>query len=47
MIVEDDPYFFLQEGTYAPKNLRKASPKTQGSEANTEFISSLTPSYVR
>ncbi|KAF7301640.1 Aminotran-1-2 domain-containing protein [Mycena indigotica] len=43
ILVEDDPYFVLQEGPYLPKEQRKpGSPQT-----DEEFIASLEPSYLK
>jgi len=46
VIVEDDPYYFLQEGRYVPEHQRVAvcgsEPKSPGT-----FLQSLTPSYLR
>jgi len=51
VIIEDDPYYFLQEGIYSPKSERvkaKASTRyNKGEDEETRFINSLTPSYVR
>jgi aromatic amino acid aminotransferase I / 2-aminoadipate transaminase len=48
IIVEDDPYFFLQEGEYVPKSLRAARKVnfTKGSEEE-EYVASLSPSYLK
>ncbi|KAF8574795.1 PLP-dependent transferase [Ramaria rubella] len=50
VIIEDDPYYFLQEGTYYPKEVRAKSksvppPKT-GEDEETRYINSLVPSYL-
>ncbi|KZV91707.1 PLP-dependent transferase [Exidia glandulosa HHB12029] len=42
LIIEDDPYYFLQEGTYVRKSDRQGS-RTLGGD---DFIRSLTPSYL-
>ncbi|KZS93370.1 PLP-dependent transferase [Sistotremastrum niveocremeum HHB9708] len=50
IIVEDDPYYFMQEGEYTPKHLRLASGKAKAMSAqNTEneFLKGLVPSYLR
>ncbi|KZP00312.1 PLP-dependent transferase [Calocera viscosa TUFC12733] len=48
IIVEDDPYYFLQCGSYIPKaqraNVRQAE---DGKDAEEAFIQSLAPSYVK
>jgi len=46
IIVEDDPYFFLQMPEYVPLNHRFASDVDRlGSDE--EFIDSLAPSYLK
>jgi len=48
IIVEDDPYYFLQEGDYIPRHVRRdASKGFAMSEANAAFLSSLVPSFTR
>ncbi|GJJ11574.1 hypothetical protein Clacol_005809 [Clathrus columnatus] len=47
IIIEDDPYYFLQEGIYVPKSLRCAKTRTQNEDDPTVFIKSLTPSYLK
>jgi aromatic amino acid aminotransferase I len=44
IIVEDDPYYFLQEGPYTPQQNRLTYPKEVSNEA---FLTSLAPSYLR
>ncbi|KAF7332154.1 Aminotran-1-2 domain-containing protein [Mycena kentingensis (nom. inval.)] len=43
ILVEDDPYFILQEGVYAPKEKRA---NTEAPKSDEEFIASLEPSYL-
>jgi len=46
IIVEDDPYFFLQEGPYSPRSQRQTHEVTsEGGEE--EYIASLAPSFVK
>lgn len=45
IIVEDDPYYFLQEGQYQPKNSRNLTRRGQLSAA--QFLEDLVPSYLR
>jgi hypothetical protein len=46
IIIEDDPYFFLQEGSYVPKAQRHAQiARSNGGEE--EYISGLVPSFLR
>ncbi|KAJ7068243.1 pyridoxal phosphate-dependent transferase [Mycena amicta] len=45
ILVEDDPYFILQEGTYVPKAQRQI--RSTGNESDEEFIASLEPSYLK
>jgi len=49
IIVEDDPYYFMQEGTYVPKAQRKADSRSHGtqSDENAQFLASLAPSFLR
>ncbi|KAJ2982280.1 hypothetical protein NUW54_g10772 [Trametes sanguinea] len=44
IIVEDDPYYFLQMGAYVPKDERASPASAADSE---KWISSLTPSYLK
>ncbi|KZV86025.1 PLP-dependent transferase [Exidia glandulosa HHB12029] len=44
IIVEDDPYYFLQEGTYIHKTDRAASSSLN--KENKDFVRSLAPSYL-
>ncbi|GJJ07013.1 hypothetical protein Clacol_001211 [Clathrus columnatus] len=46
LIIEDDPYYFLQEGTYVPKSLR-AKMQSQNEDDPMVFLNSLTPSYLK
>ncbi|RXW25294.1 hypothetical protein EST38_g585 [Candolleomyces aberdarensis] len=45
IIVEDDPYYFLQEGPYRPKDSRDSLRQRQLN--TTEFVEELVPSYLR
>ncbi|RXW11691.1 hypothetical protein EST38_g14164 [Candolleomyces aberdarensis] len=45
IIVEDDPYYFLQEGSYRPKESRDSMRRGQLTTA--EFVEELVPSYLR
>jgi len=46
--VEDDPYYYLQEGEYHPKHSRaQLLQYSNESEANSAFLNSLIPSYLR
>ena len=45
IIVEDDPYYFLKEGPYWPKDSRNSLQ--QGQLNTAEFIEELVPSYLR
>ncbi|KAJ7283688.1 pyridoxal phosphate-dependent transferase [Mycena rebaudengoi] len=45
IIVEDDPYYFLQEGQYVPK-AQRAQTSSSGSDAEA-FLASLAPSYLK
>ncbi|KAF8520678.1 pyridoxal phosphate-dependent transferase [Gautieria morchelliformis] len=51
IIVEDDPYYFLQEGPYNVKEQRstaKTTPQLQkGEDEETRYLNSLEPSFVR
>ncbi|KZV68120.1 PLP-dependent transferase [Peniophora sp. CONT] len=44
IIVEDDPYYFLQMDEYAPKAARTES--AQASQDNESFLASLAPSFL-
>jgi len=46
IIVEDDPYFFLQEGPYIPKSRRTNSTSTP-TDDEASYVSSLEPSYLK
>ncbi|EIN10771.1 PLP-dependent transferase [Punctularia strigosozonata HHB-11173 SS5] len=48
IIVEDDPYYFLQEGEYVPKEQRvlQSASFTKGKEEE-EYVASLAPSYLK
>ena len=47
IIVEDDPYFFLQEGIYTPKSQRVSVRETKRADEEAAFIAGLAPSYVK
>lgn len=44
IIIEDDPYFFLQQDPYVPKASR-SYPKAK--DGDTEFLSKLAPSFLK
>lgn len=46
IIVEDDPYYFLQEGSYVHKSSRTTSSASDKHSDSETFINSLAPSYV-
>lgn len=46
VIVEDDPYYFLQEGPYVCKSER-ASPNSISIGDEASYISSLEPSFLK
>jgi len=46
IIVEDDPYYFLQCGQYVPKAQRTAVHEEEGKDAEEAFIKGLAPSYL-
>lgn len=45
IIIEDDPYYFLQEGVYVPKAGR--TQLFSDSDSDQKFIASLAPSYLK
>ncbi|KIY42913.1 PLP-dependent transferase [Fistulina hepatica ATCC 64428] len=45
VIVEDDPYYFLQQAAYVPKSERVKEAQVSGDE--TDFVASLAPSFLR
>ncbi|KAI5480676.1 hypothetical protein MNV49_007603 [Pseudohyphozyma bogoriensis] len=47
IIVEDDPYYFLQAGEYEPPAVRAAAKKKNKEESDEEFLKSLIPSYLK
>ena len=51
IIVEDDPYYFLQEGLYIPKKQRSkvnAMPQLKkGEDEVMQYLNRLEPSFVR
>jgi aromatic amino acid aminotransferase I len=46
ILVEDDPYFVLQEGIYLPKSQRRSQNNVVGDDEK-KFIASLEPSYLK
>ncbi|GAA5849914.1 hypothetical protein JCM5353_009063 [Sporobolomyces roseus] len=48
IIVEDDPYYFLQAPPYSPPSIRSTELKncSKRSESDEEFLKSLIPSYL-
>jgi hypothetical protein len=46
IIVEDDPYFFLQEGLYIPKS-RRANSNNISTGDEESYVSSLEPSFLK
>lgn len=44
LIVEDDPYYFLQEAPYVPKSKRSVIARFNSDE---EYLSHLVPSFLR
>ncbi|KAJ7700049.1 pyridoxal phosphate-dependent transferase [Mycena rosella] len=47
ILVEDDPYFFLQEGVYVPKSQRGHQSHAGSGVDDERFIASLEPSYLK
>ncbi|KII94834.1 hypothetical protein PLICRDRAFT_193623 [Plicaturopsis crispa FD-325 SS-3] len=47
IIVEDDPYYFLQEGEYKPKSERSQQTSVSSQGGEDAYISSLAPSYLK
>ena len=50
LIVEDDPYYFLQFNPYNAKNLRQPgsqSSKQDVAELDFDFVKNLAPSYLK
>ncbi|KAA1477299.1 PLP-dependent transferase [Dentipellis sp. KUC8613] len=47
IIVEDDPYYFLQVGPYVPKSERTAEPSLPAGDEVKQFINSLAPSFLK
>ncbi|SGZ29995.1 BQ5605_C052g12585 [Microbotryum silenes-dioicae] len=47
IIVEDDPYYFLQAGEYEPVHLRGRKTSKSLTETDEEFLQSLVPSFLR
>jgi len=46
IIVEDDPYYFLQVGEFVPKSQRKEAAAAAGDDVG-RFVASLVPSFLR
>lgn len=47
IIVEDDPYYFLQEGTYTPPSERSGkSDHSALDDSDEKYIASLSPSFL-
>ncbi|KPV72309.1 uncharacterized protein RHOBADRAFT_55794 [Rhodotorula graminis WP1] len=47
IIVEDDPYYFLQAGEYEPVPKMRAAKQPKKTETDEEFLASLVPSYLK
>jgi aromatic amino acid aminotransferase I / 2-aminoadipate transaminase len=47
IIVEDDPYYFLQVGPYTPKPNRPTKPEGSEDDDPAEHIASLAPSFLK
>ena len=47
IIVEDDPYYFLQMNKYVPKDERKKAMVSSDKDDDERFIASLAPSYLK
>ena len=49
LIVEDDPYYFLQVGEYAPKMERVYTTQqaVEGADEEAAYIASLAPSFLK
>jgi aromatic amino acid aminotransferase I len=47
IIIEDDPYFFLQEGPYIPKSERVAQISRSTNDDEAAYVSSLAPSFLK
>jgi len=45
LIVEDDPYYFLQEGSYVPKSQRTSSDVSLIDDE--AYMASLVPSFLK
>ncbi|EGU13534.1 hypothetical protein RTG_00264 [Rhodotorula toruloides ATCC 204091] len=46
IIVEDDPYYFLQTGEYEHDEALRAAARPKVTESDDEFLKSLVPSYL-
>ena len=47
IIVEDDPYYFLQEGPYVPKWKRMARTDRSTKDEEAAYVASLAPSFLK
>ncbi|KAL1735979.1 pyridoxal phosphate-dependent transferase [Schizophyllum commune] len=47
IIIEDDPYYFLQQGEYVPKGERKEEEVKTHKDEEKHFIASLAPSFLK
>jgi len=47
IIVEDDPYYFLQEGPYVPKASRKRETPLDRLSEEERYVASLAPSFLK
>jgi aromatic amino acid aminotransferase I len=47
LIIEDDPYYFLQVGNYVPKSERTFFQQGKDSDVGAAFLASLAPSYLK
>ncbi|KZV76403.1 PLP-dependent transferase [Peniophora sp. CONT] len=47
IILEDDPYYFLQAGQYVTKDARARTSSATTSQSDEEWLASLAPSFLR
>ncbi|VDC08029.1 unnamed protein product [Peniophora sp. CBMAI 1063] len=47
IILEDDPYYFLQAGLYKPKDVRARTATSGANQTDEEWLASLAPSFLR
>ena len=47
IIIEDDPYYFLQQGEYVPKGEREEEEVKTHKDEEKHFIASLAPSFLK